>query len=225
MKGSEIHNGFAIALAWPETFCKQAGSWYDILMYYLGINRAGYYKVGHAAIVLVDDETRSCQYFDFGRYHAPNGFGRVRSAETDHDLRIETKSLIINRKLGISNLKNILSELHSNSGTHGTGTIYAKTTRINVDSSISFIKRLQEKEFIQYGPFNPKGTNCSRFVRRAILVGKPQFMEKLKLLFPLTISPTPMWNLSSVGGELYSYDKQKWEPSKILIYKDLELVS
>ena len=55
------HDGFAIALAWPETLCKQAGAWYDYLLYYAGINRKGYYKVGHAAVVLVDDETQSCR--------------------------------------------------------------------------------------------------------------------------------------------------------------------
>ena len=66
------HNGFAIALAWPETQCKEAVAWYDGLMRMININKNGYYKVGHAAIVLVEDISGRCHYFDFGRYHAPH---------------------------------------------------------------------------------------------------------------------------------------------------------
>jgi hypothetical protein len=82
-----MFSGFALALAWPETLCKQAGSWYDYHMHYLGINKKGYYKVGHSALVLVNQSSGNCQYFDFGRYHAPHGLGRVRSERTDNDLR------------------------------------------------------------------------------------------------------------------------------------------
>ena len=38
-------NGFAIAIAWPETLCKQASAWYDALLHHLSINKEGYYKV------------------------------------------------------------------------------------------------------------------------------------------------------------------------------------
>ena len=30
------------------------------------------------------------RYFDFGRYHAPKDFGRVRDVETDGDVTIKT---------------------------------------------------------------------------------------------------------------------------------------
>ena len=46
--------GFAIALAWPQTWCKQAGSWYEGITRFLGFNQNGYYQAGHAAIVLVE---------------------------------------------------------------------------------------------------------------------------------------------------------------------------
>src|SRR5690606_25903582 len=87
-----MHTGIAIALAWPETKCKQAGAWYDGLMNLLGISKENYYKVGHAAVVLIEAKTGNCLYFDFGRYHAPFGQGRVRDLETDHDLEIYTKA-------------------------------------------------------------------------------------------------------------------------------------
>ncbi len=85
--------GFAIALAWPEMYCKQTGAWYDDLSYWLGISKNRFYKVGHAAVVLVDPSGK-CHYYDFGRYHAPYGYGRVRSAEADHDLRVNTLAQI-----------------------------------------------------------------------------------------------------------------------------------
>ncbi|MFT5336859.1 MAG: hypothetical protein ACJAY8_001508 [Sphingobacteriales bacterium] len=60
-----MHNGFIIELAWPETESKRAGSGSDYPLHYLGISTNGYYKVGHAAAVLVDDKTKTCHYFDF----------------------------------------------------------------------------------------------------------------------------------------------------------------
>ena len=158
MSISKNHNGFAIAIAWPETFCKQANAWYDILMYYFGVNRNGYYKVGHAALILIDDDTQSCQYFDFGRYHAPHGHGRVRSAKTDHDLKINTKAIVTKNHPEIINLDDILSELFANPSTHGSGTIYAASSRVNFNSALAFVTQLQEKDFIAYGPFNINGT-------------------------------------------------------------------
>ncbi|MDQ3395429.1 MAG: hypothetical protein M3512_15145, partial [Bacteroidota bacterium] len=72
---SNRKKGFAILLAWPETFCKQAGGWYDPLLSWLGISKNHYYRVGHAAVVLVNGFNGSLQYFDFGRYHSPYGYG------------------------------------------------------------------------------------------------------------------------------------------------------
>ena len=45
------------------------------------------YRVGHSAIILINNELESINYFDFGRYHTPNGFGRVRDEVTDPDLK------------------------------------------------------------------------------------------------------------------------------------------
>ena len=61
--------GFAIAIAWPETYCKQSGGWYEPITQFLGINRNNYYRAGHAALVLIDIANTKCHYFDFGRYH------------------------------------------------------------------------------------------------------------------------------------------------------------
>ena len=37
-----MKSGIAIALAWPETYCKQAGGWYDGLLQTLGFNHPKY---------------------------------------------------------------------------------------------------------------------------------------------------------------------------------------
>jgi len=196
-----MHNGFAIVLAWPETLCKQAGGWYDPLLEFFNLNKNGYYKIGHAAIVLVDENTGVCQYFDFGRYHAPHGFGRVRSAFTDHDLKINTNAEIFENQ--IENLNDILQELFENKSTHGTGPINATLTRINFNAALQKVLNMQAQEFIEYGPLLPNGTNCSRFVNTAVLAGKPSFSEQLALTFPLTISPSPMWNLTATGSQTF----------------------
>ena len=201
---SSIGNGFAIAMAWPETSCKQAGGWYDTPLYYLGINRRGYYKVGHAAVVLVDDESRGCRYFDFGRYHAPHGHGRVRSELTDHDLKVITKANISTDDKEILNLEEILTELYNNPSTHGSGTIFGSVVRINYTKATKFAIQLQEKEHITYGPFIPGGTNCSRFVNSALRAGEPALAKRIKLLLPPMLTPTPLWNLAALGGQTIS---------------------
>ena len=45
------------------------------------------YRVGHAALILVDKDTGTCSYYDFGRYGTPDGYGRVRNPSDDHDLK------------------------------------------------------------------------------------------------------------------------------------------
>jgi len=217
-------NGFAIALAWPETRCKQAGAWYDLMLNYLGINDNGYYKVGHAAIVLIDDETNKCSYFDFGRYHAPHGYGRVRSEVTDHDLKINTKARISVNKMDILNIQEILTELYNNKSTHGVGTIFGAMTRINVDKVLKSTRRLQKKEAIPYGPFVPKGTNCSRFVNSMVIAGSSSFFKKLKLQLPPMLTPTPMWNIKAVGGRIVNIGKFCFEGESVIEELEFEMI-
>lgn len=189
--------GFIIPLAWPETYCKQAGAWYDGLMNTLGFAKDHYYKIGHAALVLVDRSTGNCHYFDFGRYHAPFGHGRVRNAETDHDLHIPIKAQINDNQ--ILNFDKIIDFLENNEACHGTGAIKAKYCEIDFEIAFQKALEMQEQSPIIYGPFIWNGTNCSRFVRSVALAGKPSFQNWLRLFFPLTISPTPSWNIRAVA--------------------------
>ncbi len=191
-----MHNGIAITLAWPETLCKQAGAWYDTPLKWLRINKNRYYKVGHAAIVLIENETGNCHYFDFGRYHAPHQHGRVRSAYTDHDLELKTKATILNG--AITNYNELLLELFGNESCHGSGALHASYCHINFEKAFEKANEMQTNSPIAYGPFLPNGTNCSRFVNTVTLSGKPNFWHRLVLAFPKTLSPTPIGNVKAL---------------------------
>jgi len=184
-------NSLAIALAWPETFCKKAGAWYDQPAELLGISKNNFYKVGHSAIVLVNPKNGHCCYFDFGRYHAPLGYGRVRDEVTDHELKINTTALL-NKDLDLMNYKDIIDEVQQNPSCHGDGQLYAGLSLINFQNAYGKAKKMQNQGAINYGPFTHKGTNCSRFVNSILINSCLSPILKLKLISPKTLSPTPI---------------------------------
>lgn len=193
------YTGFAIAIAWPETLCKQAGSWYDVPLNWVGINKDHYYKVGHAAVVLINEKNGKCYYFDFGRYHAPFQYGRVRDEESDHDLEINTKAIITENRQ-IANYSEILSEIFFNSSCHGSGALYASYCKINFEKAFIKAKQMQKKNPIPYGPFKIGGTNCSRFVNTVTISGKPKLIYRLLLLCQKTLTPMPIGNVKALDN-------------------------
>ena len=196
------YTGFAIAIAWPETYCKQVGEWYDGISNFIGLSKNHYYKVGHAALVLLADGAGQCHYFDFGRYHSPLGQGRVRSAETDPNLAIKTRPEISRDKRKIENLHAILSELQLNAECHGEGKLHASYCRINYENAFAKATDMQQKSPIPYGPFRYKGSNCSRFVNTAILAGKPDTKTTFLLKYAVPFTPTPMNNVAALNNKV-----------------------
>jgi len=199
VKEKSKYNGFAIALAWPQTYCKQPGSWYDPLACRLGISKNHYYRVGHAAVVLIDIKSGKCHYFDFGRYHTPVQHGRVRSAETDHELTIHSIPAFSDSKNTIVNFKEILSEIQHNKSCHGEGTLYASYCKVNFENALGKSNRMQEESPIPYGPFLRTGSNCSRFVNTVIRAGNPKLKYRFRLKYMVPLSPTPMNNVNALG--------------------------
>ncbi len=193
------HEGFAVALAWPGTYCKQAGAWYDGFMRLLGFNRNYFYKAGHAASVVIDGETGNCYYFDFGRYHAPYAHGRVRSGDTDHDLEMKTKAIISDDKKKILNFEEILIELANNEACHGTGPLYGSYKKTNFARAYSKALKMQNDSPIIYGPFIFGGTNCSRFVSTVIRAGLPYSFTRFKVRSFVPLTPTPLNNVANLG--------------------------
>ncbi len=201
-----MEKSIALILAWPETKCKQAGAWYDSVTHALGFAKDGYYKVGHAAIALVDGRNGNVKYFDFGRYHSPHGYGRIRDEETDHDLKINT---IVQWEETIPlNLPDLIEELQSNESCHGEGPIQVGILPIDFKKSFTRAIEMQSEEFWVYGPFVRKGTNCSRFVRTVAKAGSKKRLRSFKMSVPWMISPTPMWNVLSGYSVNYYLDKK-----------------
>ncbi len=196
--------GAIIALAWPNTKVTQEGKWYDTPMRWLGFIKNGYYTVGHAAFVLVNFETLELKYYDFGRYHTPAKHGRVRSYDTDPELKLNTKAEIINGK--IVNLEVLMNELQSKKACHGDGELWASSYyNIDLEKAFSKAKKMQDKGTICYGPLNIRGTNCSRFVSQVAKASTTCSFMKLKLTVPYTISASPKFNIRIINQNANYY--------------------
>ena len=191
-----MQKDFIITLAWPEVMVAGAGSWYDKFA-----SSNGKYRVGHSAIVLISSETKKSHYFDFGRYHTPKGYGRVRDVETDTDLAI-SNSKIHNGE--ILNIKAILLELAQMKSTHGQGKMYASLLKnVNFGNAFSAAKRIQEKGMLPYGPFIKKGSNCARFVSTVIQSSGLPRIKKIRFKYPFCISPSPKRNVCIANHNYY----------------------
>ncbi len=200
-----MQNNFIIVLAWPEGMVAAADAWYDF-----ALAKDGKYRVGHSALVLVDGKNHKLHYFDFGRYHTPLGFGRVRDLETDPDVNLETKPLISTS--GIDNIEEILLELCALKAAHGEGKMYASLLEnIDFDNAYDKAKEMQDRGLISYGPLTPKGTNCSRFVAAVMRAGKPSWHIKLRLRYPFTLSPSPKRNVAIANPNYYITDSRNCE--------------
>ncbi|MEX0986092.1 MAG: DUF6695 family protein [Bacteroidales bacterium] len=198
MKVGKNITGFAIAIAWPQTYCKEPGAWYDPVTRWLGISRNNYYRAGHAALVLIEGNGDIWHYFDFGRYHAPFRHGRVRSGVTDHELRMMTVPKVSADGTTIHNFSDILTELQLNEGCHGEGRLYASYCHIDFQAAFQKALQLQNAGPLPYGPFIRNGSNCSRFVNTVIRAGKPKWKFWLRLRYIVPLTPTPMNNVNSL---------------------------
>ena len=203
-----INSDFIIVLAWPEGETTAAGAWYDS---FCATN--GKYRVGHSALILINSENKELLYFDFGRYHTPTGFGRVRDKETDPDIGIPISAEIEDNR--IKNIEEILVHTKNKKANHGEGKLYASVLKnVNFISSYKFAKKIQEKGIIPYGPFVPKGSNCSRFVSATIRKSNLNLIKNLRLQFPFSLSPSPKRNVSISNNNYYVVEKNKFEKIK-----------
>ena len=184
-----------IMLAWPKTTAIQVGSWYEPITKLLGFNKNGYYTAGHSALVLVNPKTGNLHYFDFGRYHTPSGYGRVRNADTDPDLFVNIKAEY-NNKGEIENEEHLLLALSKYKSFHGHGHMFASISyEFDFVKAFDFAKNQQNKDAILYGPFAYKGTNCSRFTSRVYRSGIKNWYKKAQTVLPLSLSQTPLGNV------------------------------
>ncbi|MEX1131687.1 MAG: DUF6695 family protein [Flavobacteriales bacterium] len=212
-------NDLIVALAWPATWCKQAGAWYDGMLRRTGINKRGYYRVGHAAVLVLKQDDPQAHYFDMGRYHAPVGTARVRNAITDHDLRIET-AVRWNGARQPANLRAVLDEVAANPACHGNGPLHWAAVLGDASAALTKARAMQRKHFHDYGPFVLWGSNCSRFVRTVVLAARPAQMPRLLMSFPPSLTPTPLTNIHAlrpfgphgIADPLGLHDRVRQEP-------------
>ena len=176
-----------IALAWPDTKVVKEGKWYDYPMEFLGFIKEDCYKVGHAALLLVNHNNGDIFYFDFGRYHTPYQHGRVRGKMTDPDTSINIKAIIEGDH--IVNIENILKDRYNNKACHGEGKLTAVVVEnIDYQKALEKINELQEREAIPYGPFKINGSTCSRFVVQIVYASTNNWLTKFfKNMFSVMI--------------------------------------
>jgi len=211
----QIQKDSIIISAWPETPVSAVGMWYDAVPKLLGILKNGYYNAGHAAAVLVNHKTKKLHYFDFGRYHMPQKYGRVRDEQSDPGLKIPFDAIISDDNK-LLNINEILLFLNSNKECHGKGVLYASVLEnISFEKAYKFAKGLQNADVVNYGPYDLKGSNCSRFIASLAKAGNPKRKIKFRLAAPLLFTPMPKGNVVACNSEYYSVLHQKIEKRNV----------
>lgn len=192
------------------------------LLKWAGIVKNLNFKVGHAAIVLVNRRTGLLAYYDFGRYVTPRGFGRARSAASDPRLVLATRAQIGTQGT-IENLQAILTELHQKErATHGGGRLFFSIANgLSVGKATHFAEELVNQGPIPYGAVASGNNSCSRFVAQVLLAGwATGSPAKRRVKFPESLKPSPMSNVVNAsannvvhcyqGGILASKRMTRW---------------
>jgi hypothetical protein len=152
-------------------------------------------QAGHAALLLISEETNKINYYDFGRYVTSNGFGRVRGEKTDCEVAIPFEAII--KGSTISNLPEILLYLEKNPEiTHGSGRMLVSVnTEIKYAKAASFIEELQNKIEVPYRAFAKNGTNCARFVTDTLIASTVNKNVEKRLRISKYFTPSPIVNV------------------------------
>lgn len=208
----QLKTGVIVNISWPDTKVRSTSAWYDYITTWMGYCVDGFYKVGHAALLLIDYRTGDVKYFDFGRYHTPEDYGRVRDSETDPEMKMEIKA-IIGDKGKVENIADILLELDKNKSSHGDGKLVASINEnIDFDRAITTAKMVRDNGATPYGPFQFFGTNCSRFVATVYKAGVCTFWRRFKINLSYLYFHTPTSNIISthVYNNVYVVDNGQW---------------
>lgn len=204
------YTGKIISLAFPDTFVRFSDEKYaNDLLQLVGLGKKGIIKAGHAALVLIENNTGNADYYDFGRYITPLGKGRVRSAITDVELKIPFKALFAENG-ALCNVEEFLLWLESHpEKTHGSGRLVASVCDyIDYDKAKSYLLELQDKGSIPYSTFRKEGSNCSRIVTDTLLKGTDVSKIRKPLLRNKLFTPSPLGNVlkASMGNKMYQVE-------------------
>ncbi len=215
-----------LTIAWPDTYVTSTKVFYDKFFKSLGINKGDKYKAGHAALVLIDPTTGVLEYYDFGRYITPLGYGRVRGSNTDFEIHFPFKAKF-HEDGSLKNWEEIFLYLSNSEFTHGDGRmIISAIKEIDYHKAKSFIQKEQNRHCIAYGPFVVGGTNCSRFVADTIIAGTTKSSVRFKTKYPIYITPSPLGNTlnACTDGKIWSVYKNEiieYPASRSVVLNDL----
>ncbi len=192
--------GKIIVLAYPDTFVSVSDEWQCRFFPLVGLGTREYIKAGHAALILIENESKIARYFDFGRYITPRGYGRVRGADTDAELEIPFDAVFGNDS-SLLNVEEFLLWLDANPHkTHGQGRLLASVCEtINFKQAESFILKLHKKGSVRYGAFNKAESNCSRFVTDTILASTTKKEIQKALKFNKLFTPSTVGNVEKAA--------------------------
>tara|TARA_B100000787_G_scaffold4691_1_gene3529 strand:- start:273 stop:1280 length:1008 start_codon:yes stop_codon:yes gene_type:complete len=205
-------DGIIIVLAYPDTIVRPA-YWERLSTFWpkIGVGGSHAVQAGHAALLLIQKKKSEINYYDFGRYITTYGNGRVRSKETDPEIKISIPAKFKNNEL--SNKEEILlyMERHSEK-THGDGRLVASIhEEIDFYKAQKFILELIDKKELPYGVFIKNGTNCARFVTNVIIASTQNKRIYKQLKKSNLLSPSPIGNVikANTNNTIYKIYNQE----------------
>ncbi|MBN4058052.1 hypothetical protein JYT34_01290 [Olleya sp. AH-315-K02] len=199
------NTGIILTLAYPDTIVKISDEKLAPYIRFIGIGTKNYVRAGHAALVLIKKSTGNLQYFDFGRYISPQGYGRVRGKDTDNELDFPIKAEIVDNE--IKNIDELLKFFATNPKLiHGDGKLLASVCdEIDFEKAQSYITSIQKRNFIRYAVFVKDATNCSRFITSTLIASITNERIKRKLIKSTRFTPSTVGNvvISDTGNYIY----------------------
>ena len=202
------HLDTAIVIAWPECTARADES-LVIFLKKTGVIKNLNMRVGHAAICLINPQSNEVLYYDFGRYITPRGFGRARNKYTDPDLALHTKA-VFDDQGDLQNVEEIAAELDSKSQfTHGYGPlVFSVSKTINFIKAKSYADEMIQKGHFPYNGLYKSASNCARYVTETMKAANEDGTVGTKLKYPLTVRPTPLFNVVAAKSEdtIYSFE-------------------
>ncbi len=198
-----------IVIAFPDFYIQYHEVWHRVVWKFLGFTEGNTIRAGHNCAILVDGDNGGLQYFDFGRYDVPDGYGRARCAQSDPQLTLDVIANISDGK--ITNLNTIMLEFyHNDSIHHSAGPMFYKVlSDIKSSDVLEFVRKTQSRGFVDYDIFRKGALNCSRYIGHLIkaVLPKDRLTNYLKYICP---SPTPMDTVinADVKTPLSKYDGQ-----------------
>ncbi len=184
-------------IAFPDFYIYYPDSWHRKISKRLGITNGNAVLAGHSCVLSIEASSGRIQYFDFGRYDVPDGYGRARSNNTDPLLSLDKKAVFYNNKL--QNLEEILYDFYTKDTIHhAAGPMFVQCIHnVNHAHIDAFVLDWIQKGFVQYDIFGRNASNCSRFVAKLIstVVHPKRLTSYFKRFCP---SHTPLDNIAAL---------------------------